>query len=172
MTSKQQLIRILQAAYSGERAAAYAYRGHWKSVRDASERESIKRIEEEEWAHRTAVGVMLRDLDTKPLAMREIKMLAIGRIIGVLCFLTGWFLPMYFAGRLESGNVVEYESAAALAAGLGFHQYQAELLGMAAREKEHETYFFSVIANHRLLPFMRAIFKWGGAASVKAHRGL
>ena len=30
--SREQLINILRLAYSGELAAAYAYRGHWHSV--------------------------------------------------------------------------------------------------------------------------------------------
>ena len=41
--SRQNLIRILQNAYSGELAAAYAYRGHWRSLKKSSdEREKIK----------------------------------------------------------------------------------------------------------------------------------
>ena len=168
MTSRQRFIRTLQAAYSGERAAAYAYRGHWKSVRDAAERARIKRIEGEEWQHRDEVGEMLRELDSGPVRLREIEMLVIGRVIGVLCFLTGWFLPMYFAGRLEAGNVVEYESAAACAASLGLRVYEAALRVMSAREKEHEVFFFSVIENHRLLPLMRSVFNWGDAALVNS----
>ena len=168
MTSRQQFIRMLQAAYSGERAAAYAYRGHWKSVRDASARERIRQIEHDEWDHREEVGAMLRGLDSEPAPLREIEMLVIGRMIGVLCFLTGWFLPMYFAGRLEGSNVVEYESAAGCAAALGLREYEAELRVMAAREKEHEVFFFSVIANHRLLPLMRSVFNWGDAALVNS----
>jgi hypothetical protein len=35
-------------AYSGELAAGLAYRGHWRSVRDAAERERIQTIEAEE----------------------------------------------------------------------------------------------------------------------------
>jgi Uma2 family endonuclease len=31
--ARQNLIRILQSAYSGELAAAFAYRGHWKSLK-------------------------------------------------------------------------------------------------------------------------------------------
>ncbi len=31
--ARQNLIRILQSAYSGEMAAAYAYRGHWKNIK-------------------------------------------------------------------------------------------------------------------------------------------
>ncbi len=43
--ARQNLMRILQNAYSGEIAAAYAYRGHWKSLKDSPERTEIKKIE-------------------------------------------------------------------------------------------------------------------------------
>ncbi|HEV3486149.1 MAG TPA: hypothetical protein VG106_12125, partial [Vicinamibacterales bacterium] len=60
------LIRQLQGAYSGELAAGHAYRGHWRSVRDASERERIRVIEQEEWHHRELVGALLAQLGAKP----------------------------------------------------------------------------------------------------------
>ncbi len=41
-TDRLDLARILRHAYSGERAAAYAYRGHWKSVADPGERARIR----------------------------------------------------------------------------------------------------------------------------------
>src|SRR5215210_6528850 len=115
--SQRQLVRILQAAYSGELAAAYAYRGHWKSLREPTEQESVRRLEQEEWVHREKVGHILRELESGPSKFREIRMSAIGRTIGMLCHLTGWFMPMYFAGRLESRNVCEYEAAARYARG-------------------------------------------------------
>ena len=49
---RQRLIAILRHAYSGERAAGYAYNGHWKAVSDPAERARIREIEEEEWHHR------------------------------------------------------------------------------------------------------------------------
>ncbi len=158
---QQQLIRILQAAYSGEMAAAYAYRGHWKSLKKSEEQESVQRIENEEWVHREKVGRLLNDLQSGPLRLREIRMLATGRTIGMLCHLTGWFLPMYFAGRLESRNVCEYESAATHARRLGLTEFETELRMMAMVEKEHELFFMNTIASHRLLPLMRKIFRWG-----------
>lgn len=93
--------------------------------------------------------------------MRELRMLATGRVIGILCHLIGWFLPMYFAGRLESRNVCEYESAAFQARELGLRECESELRLMAAVEKEHEVFFMKAIAAHRLLPLMRRIFRWG-----------
>jgi len=157
---RRELIRILQGAYSGELAAGFAYRGHWKSVSNASQRAAIQRIEHEEWIHRQRVGEILTSLGARPRKFREVKMWIIGRIIGFSCHLIGWFLPMYFAGRLESGNVVEYEDAAAHAAAMGLNEYEADLLVMSRVEKEHEIFFLSVIIGHRMLPLVQPIFKW------------
>jgi demethoxyubiquinone hydroxylase (CLK1/Coq7/Cat5 family) len=158
---RQRLISILQAAYSGELAAAHAYRGHWKSLKNPGERECIRRIEDEEWIHREKVGRILGELQAGPARLREIKMLLIGRTIGMLCRLIGRFLPMYFAGRLESRNVGEYESAAFYARTLGLAEFASELRMMALVEKEHEVFFMNTVAGHRLLPLMRRIFGWG-----------
>lgn len=160
-SDRQQLIRILQGAYSGELAAGFAYRGHWKSLKDPNERAAIQKIEREEWIHRKRVGEMLASLSSRPGKLREVKLWIIGRTIGAACRVIGWFLPMYFAGRLESGNVVEYQEAAAHAAAIHLPEFEADLLIMADVEKEHEIFFMNIIAGHRLLPLMQAIFKWG-----------
>jgi demethoxyubiquinone hydroxylase (CLK1/Coq7/Cat5 family) len=158
---RQQLIAILQNAYSGEQAAAYAYRGHWKSVSDGEERRNIQRIEHEEWVHREEVGKMLAGLGAKHVAMKEIRTWIVGRGLGVACHMIGWFLPMYFAGRLESGNAAEYETAAGHASRLGLEKFVEELRVMAEVEKEHEVFFHSMVADHPWLPRMRRIFGWG-----------
>jgi rubrerythrin len=144
------LTAILQLAYSGERAAAYAYRGHWKSVSDKEERERIKQIEAEEWHHRELVGEMLRSLDAYPYSFREIRALLIGRVLGLLCHFTGWLAPMYGAGRLESRNIVEYETAARYARDCGRDDLIDCLLTMAEVEWEHEIYFRSRVLLHPL----------------------
>jgi len=64
--------------------------------------------------------------------------------------------PMYFAGRLESGNVIRYQVAASHAAALGLREFEADLLVMARVEKEHELFFLNIIAGHRLLPIVAA----------------
>src|SRR6185369_2023577 len=112
LTPREQLISILQLAYSGELAAGYAYRGHWHSVSDTEERRRIKQIEDEEWQHRKLVGEMLASLGAGPRKVREIRATVVGRVLGFMCHLSGWFAPMYGAGRLESRNIVEYETAA------------------------------------------------------------
>jgi rubrerythrin len=81
----QKLIAILQLAYSGELAAAYAYRGHWHSVSAADERQSIRTIEEDEWRHRELVGEMLAALGSGPNKARETRATLIGRTLGFLC---------------------------------------------------------------------------------------
>lgn len=143
------LIGILQLAYSGELAAAYAYRGHWKSVRDPEERVRIEVIENEEWHHRKLVGDMLQSLNAEPERSRELRATVIGRVLGFLCHLSGWLAPMYGAGRLESRNIREYETAARLARDCGREEFIDCLLEMAETEWEHEKYFRSRVLIHR-----------------------
>jgi demethoxyubiquinone hydroxylase (CLK1/Coq7/Cat5 family) len=157
---KRRLARVLQGAYSGELAAAYAYRGHWKSLRAGAERERIRQIEDEEWVHREKVKSIMAALSVAPVAAREKLMWTIGRVLGLSCHLTGWFLPMYFAGRLESGNVEEYETAARHARQLGHAEFAADLEHMARVEGEHEIFFREMVASHPLLPFVSRLFGW------------
>ncbi len=161
LSHQQQLIQILQGAYSGELAAAYAYRGHWKSLKNLAERASVREIEDEEWVHRTRVGEILATLHATPVRHREALMWLTGRTIGVLCYFSGWFLPMYFAGRLESMNVEEYRTAASHACQLGLTEYENDLQQMATVEKKHETFFLRAVSNHTLLPLMQRVFGWG-----------
>lgn len=148
--SRQKLIKILQLAYSAELAAAYAYRGHWRSVSDPDERARIEQIENEEWHHRALVGEMLDELNAAPLRSREIRARMIGRMLGLLCHLSGWLAPMYGAGRLESGNIVEYEIAAGYARDCSMDTFVDNLLTMAEVEWEHEQYFRSRVLLHPL----------------------
>lgn len=148
--SRLALIALLQLAYSGEQAAAYAYRGHWKSVRDAGERERIRNIEAEEWRHRELVGGMLSDLGGTPDRRREMRTAVIGRALGALCHATGWLAPMYGAGMLESRNIREYEAAARLARDAGRDDLVDCLLEMAEVEWEHEAYFRQRVLGSRI----------------------
>jgi rubrerythrin len=146
--SRQNLIRILQVAYSAELAAAYAYRGHWHSVSDKAERARIEQIENEEWHHRELVGEMLAKLESAPQRSREIRAKVIGRALGLLCHVSGWLAPMYGAGRLESTNIVEYEIAAGHARDCSREDFIDCLLTMAEVEWEHEQYFRSRVLLH------------------------
>jgi demethoxyubiquinone hydroxylase (CLK1/Coq7/Cat5 family) len=158
--SRQNLIRILQNAHAGEVAAAYAYRGHWRSLKVSPERERIKEIEAEEWDHRRRVGEWLEKLGAKPLRLREKIFWTIGNVLGPSCFIAGWFMPMYFAGRLESRNSVEYEDAAVFARELGMKTLAKDLIEMARVELEHELFFREMVTGHRLLPVMKRVFGW------------
>jgi Ubiquinone biosynthesis protein COQ7 len=144
------LVAILQLAYSGELAAALAYRGHWNSVSDAEDRQRIRQIEEEEWRHRDLVGAMLRDLGESPSRLREVRAWLIGRTLGILCHISGWLAPMYGAGKLESRNVREYEAAARHALACGRDEWVDCLLTMAEIEWEHEAFFRSRVLSHRV----------------------
>jgi demethoxyubiquinone hydroxylase (CLK1/Coq7/Cat5 family) len=157
---RRQLVRLLRLAYSGELAAAYAYSGHWRSLRDPQERAQVQKIEREEWEHRATVGEMLKALNEKPQAWRELMMATIGRSVALACFLIGYFLPMYFAGKLEHANVMEYEGAAEHAKHLGLERFIPELHRMSATEREHEVFFSNASSRHPLLPLVKAVFHW------------
>jgi rubrerythrin len=148
--SRQKLIALLQLAYSAELAAAYAYRGHWHSVVAKDERKRIEQIENEEWHHRRLVGGMLQELGAHPSRRRELRSLLIGRTLGFLCHVMGWLAPMYGAGRLESHNIREYETAARHARDCGREEFVECLLTMAEVEWEHENYFRARVMSHSL----------------------
>jgi rubrerythrin len=155
--ARRRLIATLQAAYSGERAAGYAYRGHWRSVIDPTEKHRIREIEEEEWHHRRLVGEMLAALGAGPRRRLEARAVLIGRTLGILCHVSPWFAPMYGAGRLESHNVAEYEDAARYARACGRPELVDCLLTMAEVEWEHEAYFRSKVEGH---PLSRHVRMW------------
>lgn len=140
-SSQAALVALLQEAYSGEMAAAYAYRGHWKSLPDPGEREAVAKVEREEWEHRRIVGGMLASLGAAPVGWKEAKAWLVGRALGPLCRVSGRFLPMYFAWKLEVRNVDEYEAAAGHARACGREGLLPELARMSEVEREHERFF-------------------------------
>ncbi len=157
-------IAILRSAFAGELAAAHAYRGHRRSLRDFTERAVIRRIENEEWAHREIVGEMLAALGARPSRLRDVFMRLVGSSIGLACFAGGRFVPMYFAGRLEGSNVREYEAALERAIELGRSDFATRLGHLADVEREHEAFFLGAVAGHRWLPLFRRTFGWGDAS--------
>jgi rubrerythrin len=139
--ARKALIAVLQNAYSGEYAASLAYDGHAKSVSDPEEKREIRLILDQELEHREFVGKMLAGLGSGPDPRKERVMALVGATISALCRLGGWFIPMYGAGKLEAGNIVEYEIAASLAAAAGRPELVECLLHMAEVEWDHELYF-------------------------------
>ncbi len=165
------LIHLLRLAHAAERAAAFAYRGHGNSrVVDATERAELRVIEAEEWLHRRHLDRLLARMDARPSRWLEVKYWCIGRTIGAACHLIGWFMPMYFAGRLEAGNVGEYDRLAALAADSPIADELPCIREMAAVEQRHEDYFLAKVSSHPWLPWFSRVFGWGSTASVPQSR--
>ena len=96
------------------------------------------------------------------------KYFIIGKIISMSCYLIGWFMPMYFAGRLESGNVNEYYRMIDLFHQLNITKHDAILTEMGLKEKEHEIYFLNKIKQHKWLPFFEKVFNWGNSKSFNS----
>jgi len=138
-----------------------AYRGHGLSLRKEQEIAEIQQIEREEWHHRRRLQAMLRALDQGPSPWLELRMAVLGVVILIGCNLVGWFIPMYFAGRLEAQNDLEYEAAAVHAEALGMEDLRIELKAFAQLERDHEAYFLAKVAGHPALPFWRRWFHWG-----------
>ncbi|PCJ62645.1 MAG: hypothetical protein COA79_03770 [Planctomycetota bacterium] len=152
---------LLQLAYSAESAAAYAYQGHAQSVANSMERYHIHQIEKDEWDHRKLIYNIMCENNISISEWKEFKFAFIGKFISFSCFVIGWFLPMYFAGRLESGNVNEYLNLKDLFNDEGITNYDKCLVEMAIKEKEHELFFLNKISCHKLTPLFQSIFKWG-----------
>ncbi len=148
--AEQQLIRILRAAHAGERAASLAYYGHAHSVKNLEERDTITRIGREETDHRATVGEMLASLGSQPSAVREWIFACIGHTLSTLCYMSGWFFPMYGAGWIERRNIQEYVDAAQLANATGHYEFAQTLMSMAQVEWDHEQYFRSKVQQHWL----------------------
>lgn len=156
-----QLVKLLQMAYSAEKAAAFAYIGHAGSVKDPDEKAAIRQIELDEWGHRETVLGIMNQYDIPISRYNEIKFHIIGRIISAACYVIGWFMPYYFAGRLESGNVCEYFVMMHYFNDLGITKHDDDLYEMGIKEKEHEVYFQKSLENNRMLPLFERVFGWG-----------
>lgn len=156
-----QLVRLLQLAYSAERAAALAYQGHARSLRGVALQRAVKQIEIDEWEHRLCVRRLLTRYQIPVSAWLELKFYVIGKIISLVCFFIGWFMPHYFAGRLESGNTCEYIVMLQRFQALGITEHDELLYAMAIKEKEHEVFFLEQIHAARQLPIFECVFRWG-----------
>ncbi len=160
------LVDLLQRAYSAEKAAAYAYIGHAASLGDPVAKATVKTIEDDEWDHRAHVLDLLRRYDVPVSHWYELKYAVIGRCIGASCHVIGWFMPIFFAGKLESGNVCEYFVMMHYFHSLGIRDHDAVLYEMGMKEKEHEVYFLGQIQGSRVLPFFERLFGWGRKTSL------
>ena len=161
----KELIDLLQMAYSAEKAAAFAYQGHAGSVKDPVQKCAIHQIELDEWNHRKEVLEIMGKYNVPISKYYEIRFHIIGKIISFSCYVIGWFMPYYFAGRLESGNVCEYFRMMHYFHSIGIKEHDSVLYEMGMKEKEHEIYFLEQINGNKLLPFFEKLFNWGKAKS-------
>lgn len=155
------LVDLLKKAYSAEKAAAFAYQGHAAAVKNPDEKKAIRQIEIDEWNHRTEVLEIMKQYGISISKFYEFKFHVIGKIISFSCHVIGWFMPFYFAGRLESGNVCEYFRMKQFFNSLGIKTHDHILYEMGIKEKEHEVYFLEQIKDHSMLPFFEKLFFWG-----------
>ena len=160
------LIELLQRAYSAERAAAFAYIGHAGSLKNAEAKAAVKRIEDDEWEHRENVLHLMKQYDVPVRRSYEIRFYLIGRIISASCYVIGRFMPFFFAGKLESGNVCEYFRMMQYFHSVGIREHDEMLYAMGMKEKEHEVYFLEQIKTSRLLPLFERLFSWGVGKSA------
>lgn len=162
--AKTKLIQLLQKAYSGERAAALAYNGHWKSLKNDEEIRVVRKIEQDEWQHRARIREMLFELNAEPLFFREIVFYLIGRSVGFICHFCGSFLAAFFAGVIESKNVQEYSLALEFAIESGLEKYFDDFIEMEKAEAEHEFVLRGMIKDNWFFPILVYIFRWGNSA--------
>lgn len=155
------LVKSLRQAYSAEKAASLAYIGHAASLKDPVEKAAVRQIEQDEWDHRANVLKIMQQYHIPVSTFYEIKYTIIGRIIGVACHVIGRFMPYFFAGKLESGNVCEYFTMIRYFHTLDITQHDHVLYEMGIREKEHEVYFLNKIRDARWLPVFERVFSWG-----------
>lgn len=156
-----ELIDLLQQAYSAEKAAAFAYQGHAGSLKTVEEKAAVHQIEVDEWNHRREVLEIMEKYEVPISKYYEIRFHIIGKIISWSCYVIGRFMPFYFAGRLESGNVCEYFRMKQYFNSLGIKEHDKILYEMGIKEKEHEVYFLERIKKDNLLPLFEKIFSWG-----------
>ena len=159
------LIDLLQRAYSAEKAAAFAYQGHADSVKSTEAKKTIRQIEIDEWNHRSEVLDIMNKYDIPVSKYYEFRFHIVGKIISFSCYIIGWFMPYFFAGKLESGNVCEYFRMKQYFNTLGIKEHDKILYDMGIKEKEHEVYFLEQIKTSKLLPFFQKIFAWGNKQS-------
>jgi hypothetical protein len=124
-----------------------AYIGHATSLKNPAAKAAVKQIEDDEWGHRRNVFAIMQQYDIPVSRFYEFKFHVIGRVISASCHVISWFMPYFFAGKLESGNVCEYFVMMKYFHALGI--------------KEHEVYFLEQIKDSKWLPYFERVFSWG-----------
>jgi hypothetical protein len=160
------LVDSLRKAYSAERAASFAYIGHAGSLKDPEEIAAVQQIEQDEWDHRRNVLAIMQQYEIPVSKYYEVKYYIVGKFIGYACYVIGWFMPYFFAGKLESGNVCEYFVMMRYFHTLDITEHDEALYQMGIKEKEHEVHFIEVIKDAKWLPLFEKVFNWGANTSL------
>jgi len=160
------LINSLRLAYSAEKAAAYAYIGHARSLKNPAEKAAVQQIENDEWEHRENVLSIMKEYVIPVSKYYEFKYAVIGRLISFSCYFIGRFMPYFFAGKLESGNVCEYFKMMKGFHSIGITEHDEVLHEMGIKEKEHEVFFLEMIKDESWMPIFEKVFKWGEKNSL------
>lgn len=80
--------------------------------------------------------------------------------------LLGGLCLIFFAGKLESGNVCEYFVIMHYFHSLEIEDHDEILFEKGIKEKEHEIYFLNQVKSAKLLPFFEKVFGWGNETSL------
>lgn len=126
----------------------------------------------DEWNHRAEVLNLMKRYNVPISKWYEVRFYIIGKIISGSCYVIGWFMPFYFAGRLESGNVCEYFRMKQYFNSLGIIEHDELLYEMGMKEKEHEIYFLEKIKDNKLLPVFEKLFNWGNKKVLTTSIGI
>lgn len=162
--STRALVAGVAAEHANERGAALAYRGHAASLGRAPEAAAIRAIEAEEWHHRAVLGALLADLGGRPSWWREPLMAALGALIGLSCFVSGWLIPVWGAGLIERSNIAAYRRLVALADEAERPDLAATLAWLGQVEVDHAVYFLGLVRGH---PVGRRLPAWLVAVSER-----
>lgn len=137
----KRLIRMLKFAHAAEIAAYHAYEGHWRSVSNKAEQDFIRNIALDELKHIQTIRAVLVSMKSKPSKILDVFGKIVGETIGMMCYYSGWRLPLLVAGLMEKIGTSSYRKIAFEAADNGMDNLAWLLLRMADKENEHEAYF-------------------------------
>ena len=155
------MVDPLRKASSAEKAASFAYIGHAGSLKDSEEVAAVRQIEQDERDHRRNVLQIMQQHEISPSRYYEGKYHIIGKVIGYSGYIIGRFMPSFFAGKLESGNVCEYFTMMQHFHSPGIMEHDEALYEMGIKEKENEVHFLSIIRDAKWRPLFNRIFSWG-----------
>lgn len=139
----KKLISLLQNAHAAELAAYNAYEGHWKSTTNVDDRLHIKFIQREEEDHIFMLEYMLDRIGAKPNHFKDLIFITMGKIISIMCYISGRWAVMYGAGIMERIGATSYCEIAKIADEFGQKDFVETLCMMGYTEETHGEYFMA-----------------------------